>query len=66
MKWLRSKSFNNADIARQIGLTPSMLKNKIDGRNGNRLTESDLAKLEMVRAALAELLALPVEMPTVE
>jgi hypothetical protein len=47
--WLKSKLFNKSEIARLIGMRPSTLTNKINNLQGQRITPSDLVKLESVK-----------------
>lgn len=54
-EWLNDPVVKRSVVAREIGLTPTTFQNKLDGRNGNRLTEKDLERLESVRERLIKL-----------
>ena len=52
MIWLNNKLINKSEVARRLKITPIALYAKIKNKNGNKITASDLEKLESIRKQL--------------
>lgn len=53
MEWIKNPLINKSEVARQLGISPALLKFKLENTNGNRFTVADLENLEFIRASLA-------------
>lgn len=54
MEILKNPIINNSEIARQIGLTPTMFRNKLTNYKFNKFSETEILAIKKVLEGLKE------------
>ena len=52
MDWIKNKLINNSEVARRLGLSPSLFHRKLNEQQGKRFSTVELAKLNEIREEL--------------
>lgn len=57
MDWLNDKMINKSEVARRLGMSQQLLKNKLKNKQYNRILPHEAEKLKAIGEQLKELIS---------